>query len=120
MTDEELAAIEATMPPPPRVERDSEPIWFDSFGADLSKLDCDFDDDYCEKHPPRWHIQPVRVRREWHLLVFEIMRQRPDGKPGEDWSPMTQAERYRVLGLWLAEHIVCLSVHPHIQNHWED
>ena len=79
--------------------------------------DCDwytcYEDDCV--HPAGWHSIPVRIHTgSQGGYVLEIMRRRPDGGPGEVWSPMNEEERKRVFDELLSDRIAELRRKPHL------
>ena len=115
-SDEEIAQYEAAHSEPniQLVERD---IWYRNWV--YYPDDCDWYDRYdgnCT-HPEGWHIIPVRIHTgPQGGYVMQIKRRRPDGGPGEDWSPMTDEERKRVFDEMLTDHIAELRRNPDIKE----
>jgi hypothetical protein len=81
--------------------------------------ECDHNDvmnDDC-RHPPNWHCMPIRIRAgDQGGMIFEIIRRRPDGWPGEDWSPMNPTEITRVRNELLSDRVAQLIGKPEVED----
>lgn len=76
---------------------------------DVAEGDC--------QHPEHWHDVPARIRDESGIgLAFEILRRRPDGSPGEVWSPMSHQEFLIVRDDLLRTHLLELRGRPDIEE----
>jgi hypothetical protein len=81
--------------------------------------ECDWQDviDWDCKHPAGWHRIPYRVRTgELGTYLFEVIRRRPDGEPGSDWTPMNEAEIQWVEAEWISDRLAQLTRQPEIEG----
>ncbi|SRR5216684_3199035 len=103
----------------PRTVRDCErelggpPIWQRRRWVAVGTCDLYWECD--ETHPEEWHWERVRIRPGPQMgLVFEVQRQRPDGQPGEEWSPLPPAEVETIRARFLGERVQQLIAHPEV------